>query len=153
MNSNSPTSRAGNRCGHDPKVPRLGPERPSPQGDLGLTNELAARWFHQPQNSPLFQGTARQIRSERREACLAVLVVILRHLDGPSFQAGLPTSEDGFFGLSLKTIAQESGLGLRRSQRAFAQLKTVNPDFLKNLVLERRRLAQNLPAAGPEGQP
>ena len=89
--------------------------------------------------------------------------------------------EDGFIDLSLKTIAKESGLGLRRCQRAVAWLKKaglialaepvrptpfpglkpgshdvvriVNPDFLRNLIFERVMLALNPPAADPEGQP
>ena len=158
----------GNRCGHDPRQPRIGldrPERKDGSDGLNLTAELAARWFHQPQNSPVFRGAGRQVRSERREACLAVLSVLLKHLDKSSLRVGLSTAGDGFIGLGLKTLAQESGLGMRRCERALARLKAaglvasaepslsgpfsgpkhaslrvvwlLSPDFLKSLVLEQ----------------
>ena len=168
-------SSQGNRCGHDPRRPRIGPGRPGledgPEGLDLITDELAARWFHQPQNSPVFRGPGRQTRSERREACLAVLSVLLKHLDSQGGRVGMSTAGDGFIGLGVKTIARESGLGMRRCERALARLKAagliastesvrtgpgsgpkhaslrvvllVNPDFLKNLILAQERPDQN----------
>jgi len=170
----------GNRCGHDPRRPRIEPDQSGqvggPEGQ-SFTAELAARWFHQPQKSPVFRGPGRQTRSEGREACLAVLGVILKHLDSHNCRVGLSTDGDGFIGLGHKTIAQESGLEMRRCERAIALLKAagliasaaplrsglgpgpkhgtlrvvllVNPDFLKNLVWEQERLGENPQASGP----
>jgi len=168
-------SSQGNRCGHDPKRPRIDlgwPGQEDAQGGPSLTIEMAARWFHQPQNSPLFRGPGRQIRSERREACLAILSVLLKYLDSSSLRVGLSTAGGDFIGLGLKILAQESGLGMRRCERAAAQLKAaglitstestrltlpfigpkhtslrvvrlINPDFLKSLLVDQQWPTQN----------
>jgi hypothetical protein len=172
----------GNRCGHDPRRPKIGPGWPGPNDESSgpyLTYELAARWFHQPLASPICRGPGRQTRSERREACLTVLSVILKHLDSHNLRVGLPTAGDGFIGLGVKTIARESGLGMRRCERTIAWLKAagliasaepvrpcpgpkrassrvvllVNSDFLKKLIQEQERPGQNQMASEADSQP
>jgi hypothetical protein len=105
----------------------------------------------------------------------------LRHLDTSSLRVGLSTPGDGFIGLGLKTLARESGLGMRRCERALARLKAaglvasaepslsghfpspkhaslrvvwvLSPDLLISLVREHNRLVLNLLGADAGGQP
>ncbi len=126
----------GNRCGHDPKNPRLSPLTPIPTGPgglpriLSLAAEKAKEWFYHPDKCPALNlHPDRRTRSERREACQVVLETLLKHLDLASLQVGLPTPAQGFIDLDMKTIVAESGLGQRRCERAIAVLKEAG--FLK----------------------
>ena len=66
-------------------------------------------------------GSLRRMRSERREACLRLLMAILKHLDILSKRVGLPT-DTGFLHHSMKFLAREARLGFKRSQRAMSDL-------------------------------
>jgi hypothetical protein len=65
----------------------------------------------------------RQIRSERRDAILAVLKVFFQHLDPASRCIGMVVPDIGFISLDMKAIALGAGLGQRRCERAIASLK------------------------------
>jgi hypothetical protein len=130
MMESQPVSLAGNRCGHDPRNPRLSPDTPIRKGPgglpriLSLAAERAKEWFFQPEKCPQLQTSdQRQTRSERREACQIVLEVLLSHLDLASLCVGAPTPNRGFVDIDMKTIVSESGLGQRRCERAINQLK------------------------------
>ena len=120
----------GNRCGHDPRNPRLDPVRPILKGKgglpriLSLAAERAKAWYDHPKKCPTLLALAnRKTRSERREACLVVLETLLSHLDLASLALGVPTLANGFIDINMKTIMRDSGLGQRRCERAIGQLK------------------------------
>ncbi len=126
----SQTHPTGNRCGHDPKNPRLSPLEPIKTGlgglprILSLAAERAKEWFFSPGKCPLFRpDSERQLRSERREAIQVVLEFLLSRLDLASLCVGTPTLKDGFIDLDMKAIAQGTGLGQRRCERAIGSLK------------------------------
>lgn len=121
----------GNRCGHDPLNPRLEP-LPSPASDSRLTldaidsiRQWLAACFSSPPKCPLFnrQPSLRKMRSERREACLLVLLTLMRHLDPISFCLGFRHSNGQFSPLTIKYIVMETGLGSRRCERAVSDLR------------------------------
>ena len=120
---------SGNRCGHDPRNPRLTAAVSIPKGKggfpriLSLAAERAKAWYFHPAKCPALHGTGRQLRSERREACHVVLDVIFRHLDLASMCLGTPTPASGFIDIDMKTIVRDSGIGQRRCERAIMLLK------------------------------
>lgn len=120
---------SGNRCGHNPRNPRLTAAASIPKGKggfpriLSLAAERAKAWYFHPAKCPALHGTSRQTRSERREACQIVLEVIFRHLDLASMCLGTPTPASGFIDINMKTIVRDSGIGQRRCERAIALLK------------------------------
>ena len=120
----------GNRCGHNPKQPRLVPKRPIRKGKGGLPRilsraaERAKAWYFHPKKCKLLQSHPhRKTRSERREACQIVIETILSHLDLASLCLGTPTLENGFIDIDMQTIVRDSGIGQRRCERAIALLK------------------------------
>lgn len=64
----------------------------------------------------------RQRRSERREAIAALLRSLLARCDLRSLRVGVPDGEGGFRGVTMPQLAAESGLCLRRAERAAADL-------------------------------
>ena len=120
----------GNRCGHDPKHPRLSPTNPIRKGKgglpriLSLAAERAKAWYYHPKKCKLLQSHPhRKTRSERREACQIIIETILSHLDLASLCLGTPTLENGFIDIDMRTIARDSGISQRRCERAIALLK------------------------------
>lgn len=107
----------GNRCGHDPRNPRLEPAHPIRKGKgglpriLSLAAERTKAWHDHPQKCPflLIQGN-RKTRSERREACLVVLETLLSYLDLVSLCLGVPILANGFIDIDMKTIVRDTGL-------------------------------------------
>jgi hypothetical protein len=80
----------------------------------------------------LANGSDRQQRSERREACLSVLGCLLHYLDLATLRVGIPQNDTSFAGISMPFIAEKSGLTLKRAERAVrdlvrAGLITVHP--------------------------
>lgn len=120
----------GNRCGHDPRHPKLSPARPIRKGKgglpriLSLAAERAKAWYFHPKKCKLLQSHPhRKTRSERREACQIVIETILSHLDLASLCLGTPTLESGFIDIDMRTIVRDSGIGQRRCERVIAILK------------------------------
>ena len=120
----------GNRCGHDPKNPRLSPPKPIRKGKgglpriLSLAAERAKAWYFHPKKCPPLQAQPnRRTRSERREACQIVLETILSYLDLASMCLGTPTAASGFIDIDMRTIVRDSGIGQRRCERAIALFK------------------------------
>lgn len=79
----------------------------------------------------LANGSNRQQRSERREACLILLGVLLHYLDLVTLRVGIPTAE-GLTGLTSAFLAERAGLCPRRAERAMrdlakARLITIHP--------------------------
>ena len=119
----------GNRCGHDPRQPKLSPAHPIRKGKgglpriLSLAAERAKAWYFHPKKCPLLSHQNRQTRSERREACQIVLETILSHLDLASMCLGVPTPASGFIDIDMRTIVRDTGIGQRRIERVIALFK------------------------------
>jgi len=129
---------SGNRCDHDPAAPRyfVPPEKHKDRPLIlrKLEGKIRA-YFTDPRKTipslDLANGKDRQQRSERREACLAVLGCMIHFLDLVTLRVGIPTP-GGFRGLTIPYLAELSGLGERRAERAIsdlvkAKLVTVHP--------------------------
>jgi hypothetical protein len=77
-------------------------------------------------------GSGRQQRSERRESCIAILSCILHYMDLITLRVGIPQADGSLQGLTMSYLAELSGLGERRAERAIHDLKaagiiTVHP--------------------------
>ena len=138
-----PTSRAkrmyvprvnygGNFCGHIPDAPRFNLERPANKGKGGiprvltLLHERLTQYYHSPGALPslnLANDSVRQQRSERREACLLVMGSLLRRTELASLRVGQPT-KDGFVNYRMEVVLRDTGLTMRRIERAMKDLKS-----------------------------
>lgn len=118
----------GNYCGHDPQNPQLSLAIPAPENApkiLSLLRERLPDYFDRPSAIPSLNfanGSTRQQRSERRESCIRVISVLLKYTDIASLRVGVPTA-DGFMGLTFTLLAKHCGMGLKRLERAVADLK------------------------------
>lgn len=123
----------GNFCGHDPRNPRFTLTRPAKTGKGGiprvltLCTERLQAYYDNPRklipSLDLANGSERQQRSERWEACILLLTVLLKYTDLASLRVGIPTT-DGFLSLTVDYIAKQTGMTLKRVERALADLKT-----------------------------
>lgn len=128
----------GNNCGHRPETPRWfdPPLRHTrPKIITKIISEIR-RYYCDPASTipslNLANGSDRQQRSERREACLSVLGCLLHYLDLATLRVGIPQTDSLFQGISMPFIAEKSGLTLKRAERAIrdlvrAGLITVHP--------------------------
>lgn len=124
--------KCGNRCGHDPAHPTLmGINNPFPKGKGGFplllhkAIERLQTYFDRPGLLPslnLANGSSRQQRSERREACIQVLSSVLYRLNITTLCVGIPTPR-GFVNLSVATLGKQTTLGEKRVDRALRDLK------------------------------
>ena len=120
---------SGNRCGHDPACPRWfePPPHHVPHPKILVKLQEAVRaYFADPTVLPSLNaanGSARRQRSERREACLALLGALVHYLDLVTLRVGIPQADGSFKGLSLEFLAERAGLGLRRAERACRDLR------------------------------
>lgn len=118
----------GNFCGHNPGAPRVVMANPASRKIPLILRRCIERmqdYYHRPATLPSLNaanGSDRRQRSERRESCLLVLQSILKFTDVASLRCGIPT-EKGFAGLTIATLANHAGVGLRRAERAVANLK------------------------------
>ena len=120
---------SGNRCGHE-FCPQKGGICPLATGELSRPiYSLVQKWlrscFQSPPKCPLFNRwpDLKQVRSQRREACLTVLLTLLRHLDPNTLCVGFLHPNGQFQALAPKYIVMETGLGQRRCERAISDLK------------------------------
>ena len=137
----------GNFCGHDPRNPRLTLPKPPKTGKGGIPRvlTLCAERLKDYYNNPrqiipsldLANGSERQQRSERREACLLLLMALLKYTDLASLRVGIPT-QDGFLSLTVAFIATQTGMTLKRVERALADLKAAG---LVTIAQPRKRLS------------
>jgi hypothetical protein len=132
--------RSGNRCGHDPRVPRWfepppeHKERPpiivkwidrlkqfyrDPNRIPSLANALLGR---KRAADPEGDHKSRQMRSERREACCDLLGAIAHYCDLPTLCLSVPQPDGSLLPLTLETLAERAGLGLRRAERAMRDI-------------------------------
>ena len=129
----------GNNCGHIPDKPRwfAPPENHANRpGILRRIIQSIRDYYTRP--GEILPGlnaaneSDRQQRSERREACIAVLGCILHYTDLITLRVGIPQPGGSMAGLTMPFLAELSGLGERRAERAVADLKkagiiTVHP--------------------------
>ena len=122
----------GNFCGHQPENPRIALSEPLQQGKGGLPGVLleamrrCVDYYTSPWKIPslnLANGSSRQQRSERREACLSTLWAILKFTDLVTLKVGVPTPEGGFVNLTVKYLARQTGFQQRRVERALADIQ------------------------------
>jgi len=118
----------GNNCGHVPDMPRWfsPPEDHARPHIIKKVITSIRKYYIDPASTipslNLANGSDRQQRSERREACLDVLGCLLHYLDLVTLRVGVPQSDASFKGISMPFIAERSGLTLRRTERAVADL-------------------------------
>jgi hypothetical protein len=123
-------TRNGNRCGHDPAKPRWF-EPPKKHADRpGVLRKLIERireYYPAPAKTlpalNAVNGSDRQQRSERREACVDLLGCLLHYTDLVTLRVGIPQADGSFQGLTMEFLAETSGLGLRRAERAIHDLE------------------------------
>ena len=118
----------GNRCDHNPAKPRFFVPPDTHKGRPLILRKLEGKiraYFDDPRKTipslDLANGKDRQQRSERREACLSVLGCMIHFLDLVTLRVGIP-GQGGFRGLTVPYLAELSGLGGRRAERAIADL-------------------------------
>jgi hypothetical protein len=119
----------GNRCGHNPLAPRCFVPPPEHQTRPGILLRLSTRlrsYYKEPAavlpSLNFANGSTRQQRSERREACLIVLDTLIHYLDLVTLTVGIPRAES-IAGLTMGFIAERAGLSLNRVERAVKDLK------------------------------
>jgi hypothetical protein len=131
---------SGNRCGHDPRAPRWfepppeHKERPpiivkwvdrlkqfyrNPDRIPSLANALLGR---KVAADPEGDHKPRKMRSERREACCSLLGAIAHYCDLPTLCLSVPQPDGSLLPLTLETLAERAGLGLRRAERAMRDI-------------------------------
>ena len=119
----------GNRCGHDPTAPRWFEPPPQHANRPKILRQLQERvraYFDDPKVLPSLNaanGSPRQQRSERREACLDLLGALVHYLDLATLRVGIPQADGSIQGLSLAFLAEKAGLGRRRAERACRDLR------------------------------
>lgn len=117
-----------NRCGHDPanlrsyQKPMFHVERPPLLKKAATALELGAQYVSRTKRRLLntfncLNPSARQKRSERREALLLVLGRILHYTDIASLNVGVP-KKNSFYFTSVEEIAKDTGLHHQRVLRA-----------------------------------
>lgn len=131
-------NKTGNKCGHCPDSPRyfVPPEKHNQRPKvLKRVIDAIRQYYANPATLPALNAvneSDRQQRSERREACIAILGCILHYTDLVTLRVGVPQMDGCMAGLTMPYLAELSGLGERRAERAIADLKaagiiTVHP--------------------------
>jgi hypothetical protein len=120
----------GNRCGHDPERPRffVPPEKHAnrPKVLQRITQAIRdyyARPFETLPGLNACNESERQQRSERREACCAILGAIFHYTDLITLRVGIPQPDGSMKGLTVAYLANIAGMDERRAERAIANLK------------------------------
>ena len=125
-------NQGGNYCGHDRVHPQFTLAKPVKVGKGGIPQVLSKcmerlkGYYDNPRHLlpslNLANGSDRQQRSERREACIRLLACLLKFTELSKLQVGIPTRE-GFVNLTVDLLARHTGIGLRRTERALHDLK------------------------------
>ena len=88
--------------------------------------ERALQYYETPQQTiPSLNGvngSPRKQRSERREACLRVLGLLIAYTDLKTLRIGIPRHHGVISGLTLDWVAKRVGIGQRRVERALSDL-------------------------------
>lgn len=114
---------AANRFGHCRLEPALFTPPEAHKQRPRILTELTSRlrdYYRNPALLPTLNaanGSTRDQRSERREACLALLGAMIHYTDLVTLRIGRPAGSD-FSGLTLDYLADRARIPLRRAQRA-----------------------------------
>jgi hypothetical protein len=121
---------SGNNCGHVPEKPRwFDPptKHANRPGILRKIIEKIREYYSKPcETLPILNAvneSGHQQRSERREACVAILGCVLHYTDLITLRVGIPQADGSISGLTMPYLAKLSGLGERRAERAIRDLK------------------------------
>lgn len=68
-------------------------------------------------------GSGRQQRTERSVACVQLLRASIKYLDLVTMRVGTPDGRGGIDNLTLRFLAKQAGLELRRAERAVSDLR------------------------------
>ena len=118
----------GNKCGHAPNMPRWfdPPEKHTRPHIIKKLIYSIQDYYKEPASTipslNLANGSDRQQRSERREACISVLGCLAHYLDLATLRVGIPQADQSFQGITMCFIADRCDLSLRRCERAVADL-------------------------------
>jgi len=118
----------GNNCGHTPSSPRWfeAPEKHTRPHIIKKLIHAVKDYYKEPNSTipslNLSNGSDRQQRSERREACISVLGCLIHYLDLATLRVGIPHADQSFQGIKMTFIAERCDLTLRRTERAVADL-------------------------------
>ena len=111
----------GNKCAHNPLEPRFY-QRPANHKPAPYLLQTACSALEEYYFKPhKFLKDLRKIKSQRREACVALLQVIINHLDLSCLNIGMDNPQ-GFRSLTIKSLASKAGLKLKRTKRALKDL-------------------------------
>jgi hypothetical protein len=113
---------------HDPENMRTFTPPETDKKRPGILLEIISRvtvYLNDPTTIPTLNaanGSPHQQRSERREACILLLSVILYHMDLKTMRCGVLHADATFEGIRLKDYAEEVGLSMSRAEEAYADL-------------------------------
>lgn len=116
------TALAGNRCGHDPRRPRLKLQRADDETRgkpfPWLIAQLLARaeWLYWDRD--LFPELGARKRSERIEAMVLVLKALGRNMDILTMRCGKADETGAFHGIPMPVIAGWAQISVQRAYRA-----------------------------------
>ena len=119
---------SGNRCGHHPLLPRLDPQKPVARNLPPIILQVCDRfqkYFDNPDMLPLLNaanGSLRRQRSERREAIVLTFLQLMKYYNLLTGRSEIPT-QNGHLGLTVAWIAEQAGLGIKRTYRAMKDLQ------------------------------
>lgn len=132
----------GNKCGHQPDSPRYfsAPENHANRPIFIKAFQNKFQNFYV--NPALLRGlnnpseSNRQKRTERREACVAIMGSLGHYVDLVTYRVGIPQADGSMMGLTMPYLAKLANLSLRRAERAVHDLKkagyiTVHPICIK----------------------
>lgn len=88
-------------------------------------NKRINRFYFNPDELPTLNNvneSPRQQRSERREACTALMGAMIHYTDLETLRIGRPAGLGEFKGLTMEHLARQAGLQLRRAERACRDL-------------------------------
>lgn len=114
-----------NRCGHDPRSPRLQLQNaPSPRGRFPYIITTAAdRLEGLYHDRALFPELGPRKRSERIEAMVLVGKALLRNTDRLTLRVGRHLGDGRMAGLTMHTVAGWAGITRQRAYRALWDLR------------------------------
>lgn len=135
----------GNRCGHNPGLPRTfevpAGHRSRPKLLIVLGDAVMDYYAHPEKTLPSLNAanhSDRRQRSERREACLLLLRAVIHYTDLISLEVGVPRADGSIGSLTLERLSTLTQLGARRTARAMKDLKTAG---ILNVKARCRRTA------------
>lgn len=121
--------KTGNRCGHNPANPRwFAPPAKHKAHPKIIERIIKAirEYYSKPSTLPALNAaneSDRQQRSERREACISLMGVILHYTDLVTLRVGIPQANGSMSGIRMSQLAELAGISERRAERAIADLK------------------------------